>query len=369
MLRRVVQEKGNAMPSLDFEAEKKTFREFHDNSNQLLHRAKESFAALINALVTNDGRVSKVDGRVKEKEECIRKFNLKYRTALETKQEAYAIQDHISDLIGLRIVCLYEDDVDVVKDVLFNHFDVLEVTDKTLALENTEGSFGYKGLHLDLKLGDARRVLPEYTAYSDLSFEVQVRTVIQDSWSVLDHKIKYKKSIPNFLKRRINTLAALFELADREFRAIRDSTEDEIRKAEEVVVIDEVLAEPEPGASSERLQSVTPQLDAFAFLRIAKHFFKFQEFEPHKVDGFTSEILGMDPKMTRAKLNTLLKNNLATVKGYKDHFESTSASDKLNPFTMIRHALYLGDQVQFANLLTNVSRDAFNKWLAVQAVR
>ena len=50
-----------------------------------------------------------------------------------------------------------------------------------------------------------------------MAFELQIRTIIQDSWSVLDHKIKYKKSIPGQLKRRINVLSALFELADREF--------------------------------------------------------------------------------------------------------------------------------------------------------
>jgi hypothetical protein len=33
----------------------------------------------------------------------------------------------------------------------------------------------------------------------------------------LDHKIKYKKSIPQYLKRRINRLSALFEIADEEF--------------------------------------------------------------------------------------------------------------------------------------------------------
>jgi hypothetical protein len=47
----------------------------------------------------------------------------------------------------------------------------------------------------------------------------------------------YKKSIPGSLKRRTNTLAALFELADREFRQVRDETELQIKKAS---------AEPEP---------------------------------------------------------------------------------------------------------------------------
>ena len=63
-----------------------------------------------------------------------------------------------------------------------------------------------------------------YAIRSYYAFEVRIRTVIQDAWSVLDHKIKYKKSIPNDLKRRINILSALFELADREFKEIRNAT-------------------------------------------------------------------------------------------------------------------------------------------------
>ncbi|WP_027358127.1 nucleotidyltransferase family protein [Desulforegula conservatrix] len=74
----------------------------------MLEDAKNSFVTLVNTLVTHSGHiaVSKVEGRVKNKEECIKKFNQKYRTELEAISQAYSIKDHISDLIGLRIVCL-----------------------------------------------------------------------------------------------------------------------------------------------------------------------------------------------------------------------------------------------------------------------
>ncbi len=106
------------------------------------------------------------------------------------------------------------------------------MTNKIAQVEGTENSFGYKGLHLDLKLNSDRLNFPEYGVYGKVPFELQMRTVVQYSWIILDHKIKYKKSIPGRLKRRINTLAALFELADREFREVRDATLAEIEKAE-----------------------------------------------------------------------------------------------------------------------------------------
>jgi putative GTP pyrophosphokinase len=361
------------MASLDFDSEKNAFREFYSDKQNLLEGANKSFCALINALLTHSGdiAISKIEGRVKDKEECIRKFNLKYRKFLEADETTYSIKDHISDLIGLRVVCLYEDDIEKVKNVLREHFDVIDVTDKISQVESTEGSFGYKGLHLDLKLGEKRRVMPEYKAFVDFNFEIQIRTIIQDSWSVLDHKIKYKKSIPNRLKRRINTLAALFELADREFREIRIATEDEIQKAKEEddseeleVLSTEVVGPPNTIKNS----NGNGLLTAFGFLKIANHFFKDYEFEPHKVDGFTQEIVSMEPSITRTKFNEYMKASISKVKQYKQTFErNNSSGEMLNPFTTIRHCLYFGDKEIYSSMLTKVSKDAFEKWLTKNA--
>lgn len=357
------------MPSLDFETEKSEFRDFYNANQYLLESAKNSFISLVNALTNHAGSISisKIDGRVKDKEECIKKFNLKYRTDLEKSSTAYIIRDHITDLIGLRIVCLYEDDIDKICACLSDHFAVLDKTDKIAQIENTEGSFGYKGLHLDLQLNESRKELPEYSAYSEFRFEIQIRTIIQDSWSVLDHKIKYKKSIPVGLKRRINTLAALFELADREFRQIRDSTIEEMEKAE---ISEEILTQETDASQTPQEQSREPEnvrfvsLNAFSFLKIAHHFFGGFEFEPHKVDGFTQEIIGLKPNMTRGKLNFYLRDNISRVKAYQRDFEKANQNDKFNPYTIVRHCLYLGDKTAFSNLLTNVAKENFEDWLA-----
>lgn len=352
------------MPSLDFDIEKAHFKEFYENSAQLLDDAKNSFTTLIHALISQIDKlsISKIEGRVKNREECIKKFNLKYRTNLESISQEYSIRDHITDLIGLRIVCLYEDDIEKIKNCLSQHFEVIDITDKISQIENTEGSFGYKGLHLDLKLNQQRNELPEYTTYSEFRFEVQIRTIIQDSWSVLDHKIKYKKSIPTHLKRRINTLAALFELADREFREIRLSTNEEMLKAE--ITENELEQETQESEVAQATSSgrVVP-LNAFSFLKIARHFFNSYEFESHKVDGFTQEIIKLKPGISRGKLNFYLRENIAKVKKYQAFFEKENPTDLLNPYTIIRHCLYLGDKQIFDQLLNNISKENFDKWL------
>jgi hypothetical protein len=222
-------------------------------------------------------------------------------------------------------------------------------------MEGTEASFGYKGLHLDLRLNAAQAALPQHAAYVHQPFELQVRTIIQDAWSVLDHKIKYKKSIPAQLKRRINVLSALFELADREFLQIRDATAAELQRAP-----DETTEADPPGA---RPALAGSELNAFTFLKIANHFFKDVEFEGQKVDQFVDDIRAWSPAITRARFNALMRETLATVKRYKQYYEERNPESSFNPFTVMRHCLYLGDKQLFRRALRNTSREAFEAWL------
>lgn len=205
---------------------------------------------------------------------------------------------------------------------------------------------------MDLKTNIRRNKLPEYQPYSKFNFELQIRTIVQDSWSVLDHKIKYKKSIPNELKRRINVLSALFELADREFREIRDLTQEEIENAE---------SETENKTDSKKLGDAENGniLNAFSFLKIGGHFYPKYEFQPHKVDGFVHNIHEFSPGITRAKFHNLINKNISKVKSYLDTIEAITT----NPFVIFRHCLYLGEKDTFERLLTNTERKYFNDWL------
>lgn len=354
------------MPSLDFDQEEAAFRTFYAQESAVLEDACAALTALVAATVAQAGGVdiAKVEGRVKDVDECIRKFVRKYRPTLEESNTPYDIEGYITDLIGVRVVCLYEDELEKIAQIMRAHFAVIDVTDKASAVESTEASFGYKGLHLDLRLAGAARALPEHAAYAHLPFELQVRTIIQDSWSVLDHRIKYKKSIPGQLKRRINVLSALFELADREFRQIRDAT------AEELLQAPDETAEPvSDGAelggapTREKTPVASGELNAFTFLKIATHFFKDFEFEPSKVDSFVDDMQAWSRGMTRARFNTLMRETIGVVKRYKQHFEEQNPQASFNPYTVIRHCLYLSNKSVFRAALRNSARESFETWL------
>lgn len=342
------------MASLDFETEKAAFREYFNDNVEMHHDAEDFFRSLISSLLSPVPGLEKpmVTSRVKDREESIRKFSLKYQTTLEQAQQPYSIKDYITDLIGIRIVCLYESEVSLVVHTLRTNFAVLEESDKIKKLESTENTFGYKGFHLDLRINEARKQFPEYARFADLRFEVQVRTIIQDAWSVLDHKIKYKKSIPADLKRRVNTLAALFELADHEFLNIRQETLQLVTKAE-------AEAEATPLAPSTEATPIPAKpLDAFSFLTLARHHFPGYDFFTSASDGFVQELLGLTPDLTAEALIEVLAKHLSTVREYRQQSFHT-----LNPYTQIRHSLYMADPKTYKSLLFDMQRANFDEWL------
>src|SRR5450830_1943410 len=351
------------MASLDFEQEELEFKAFHAAHEALLQTLCDGLQLKITGLLQGHQglQISKIEGRVKDRDECIRKFSGKYRNALEEQNQPFVIQDHITDLLGIRVVCLYEDEIWQVADLLRPSFGVIEITDKITKVEQTDDFFGYKGLHLDLAFGTADVGMAADTILPVRQFELQVRTIIQDSWSVLDHKIKYKKSIPGPLKRRINVLAALFELADREFRQIRDETEAGLQSA-----LDETasLDAPQDSRHAVRDGNAPSELNAFTFLKIVNHFFKDFVFEPAKVDGFVESIKSWSPDISRGDFNSMVRHQIGTVKRYKQYFEERNDGLKFNPYTVIRHCLYLGDKETFTPALRRNAKEAFDTWLA-----
>lgn len=330
----------------DFEKAKTEFEDFW-SENQILHNeAKDVFIGMIKTFLAEKVVLSSISGRVKDRDECIGKFSRKYRTKLEQDDKDYQIKDHITDLIGLRIVCLHEKDIDIIGEILKEEFEVIDITDKTKIMNEKENSFGYKGLHLDLKLNEKRQEMSEYKRFSDLRFEIQIRTIIQDAWSVLDHKIQYKKSIPKSMKRKINALAALFEIADREFSVISE----EIREA------------IESAKSSSNDNFNDNKLDAFNFIGVTTKYFENYKFEDYKVDGFVDEILNINKlanqSITADNFNDIIVKHIGNVQEY-----TTSKNLNLNPYTQIRHMLYLSNKETYKDILYSKVRIKFEDWL------
>ncbi|MDN4481243.1 GTP pyrophosphokinase [Demequina muriae] len=139
------------------------------------------------------------------------------------KSETYGTYADLLDLLGIRIITYFPDDVDAVCTIVEREFDVdsLNSVDKREAL--APNVFGYLSAHYVVALADNRSKLPEYRVWADLRFEVQVRSILQHAWAEIEHDLGYKseEALPRSFRRRFSRLAGLLELADAEFQSIR----------------------------------------------------------------------------------------------------------------------------------------------------
>ncbi len=141
---------------------------------------------------------------------------------LERHHGKYKGLEDLTDILGIRIITFFSDEVDRVGNIIAGLFDVdLENSiDKRSIIKEKE--FGYLSLHYicSVKKEDG---FPE--KFTSKKFEIQIRTGLQHIWAEIEHDIGYKglKSTAKTTCRRFAQLAGLLEIADREFVEIRDT--------------------------------------------------------------------------------------------------------------------------------------------------
>lgn len=130
----------------------------------------------------------------------------------------------ITDLVGLRIITYYLEDVGRVGEILKREFNIDEANSVDKAENLDVDRFGYTSVHYVATLSQGRGRLVEWRMYANTKIEIQVRTALQHAWAAINHKLDYKSSreVPKAIRRRLFRLMALFELADEQFSELRD---------------------------------------------------------------------------------------------------------------------------------------------------
>jgi putative GTP pyrophosphokinase len=128
-------------------------------------------------------------------------------------------EQEITDLAAIRVITYIESDVTKVSAVITSAFNIHPTESLDKSEELGTDRFGYRSVHFVCDLGPDRTKLPEFSPYGGLVFEVQVRTVLQHAWAEIEHDRNYKFAgvLPTHLQRRLNLLAGMLELVDREF--------------------------------------------------------------------------------------------------------------------------------------------------------
>jgi len=185
------------------------------NEYKILKKNYEEFTSRIDDLIKTilkNERINyhQISTRLKEEDSLKKK--------IETKNEKYKCLSEITDIVGLRIITYFEDEVDKVAKIIEREFDVDPDNSIDKRIVDAD-KFGYQSLHYIVKCKENRCALLEWKKFKNIKFEIQIRSILQHAWAEIEHDIGYKgpSEIPQQEKRNFSRIAALLETADKEF--------------------------------------------------------------------------------------------------------------------------------------------------------
>ncbi|WP_099223262.1 GTP pyrophosphokinase [Listeria costaricensis] len=167
-------------------------------------------------LENNHSPIEFVTGRVKPVASILDK-------AMQKNIPLDQLAEEMQDIAGLRMMCQFVDDIEIVVDLLRqrNDFRIVEERDY---IANKKPS-GYRSYHVVIEY-------PVETIAGEVRIlvEIQIRTLAMNFWATIEHSMnyKYRGEFPEAINRRLKRAAeAAFQL-DEEMRQIRQ----EVREAQ-----------------------------------------------------------------------------------------------------------------------------------------
>lgn len=128
--------------------------------------------------------IESIKTRIKSPESIIEKLK---RKNLPVSVES--IMKNLDDIAGIRVICSFPEDIYMMAEYLIKQDDITLIEKKDYIQQPK--SSGYRSLHLIVEV-------PIFLAEEKkpVRVEVQLRTIGMDFWASLEHKLMYKKSVP-----------------------------------------------------------------------------------------------------------------------------------------------------------------------------
>jgi ppGpp synthetase/RelA/SpoT-type nucleotidyltranferase len=128
-------------------------------------------------------------------------------------------RSEIKDMAGIRIITYTDSDAKNVTKIVEETFNIFPEHSSDKTKELGVDRMGYRSIHCVGTLDKDRLKLLENKIFTDMCFEIQVRTILQHAWAEFEHdrNYKFRGVLPQNIRRRLSTLAGTLEVVDREF--------------------------------------------------------------------------------------------------------------------------------------------------------
>jgi ppGpp synthetase/RelA/SpoT-type nucleotidyltranferase len=202
------------------------FLGWYDENKQLYNELTEFVKKAIENILDKEGleegiEYALVNSRLKTRSSFLQKM---YREDKKGNRK-YSYPTQLTDIAAARIVGYLLSDLDSLHSVVKRYFDIDEEMTVRPSDRLKEDQVGFRSTNYVAKLREETFGNdPQYQKFKNIHFEIQVLTILDFTWSQIQHDRVYKTTAEfpkgSDIRRKFIVLSGLFEIADDYFNAL-----------------------------------------------------------------------------------------------------------------------------------------------------
>lgn len=160
--------------------------------------------------------IEHIKSRIKTPASIVNKLKKNgYETSVENMVK------YVNDIAGIRIICSFTSDIYLIADMITKQSDLKVVSVKDYITHPKVS--GYQSYHILV-------TVPIHLTQGivDTIVEIQIRTIAQDFWASLEHKIyyKFKGNAPDYIRRELQECANIVSNLDRRMLSLNEKIQE-----------------------------------------------------------------------------------------------------------------------------------------------